>query len=119
MTIKPYEVGHYIDSNCNTRSNDGMSLYISKQNDVLLMNDDDLDPVYVFVGGKFAVLENVFGYKYFHSTEDEKLAGIRPATRSELKAAGLWDMVINKDDISCPEDELEEYLRLAEEDDEK
>jgi hypothetical protein len=39
----------------------------------------------------------------------------RPATSSELKAAGLWDMVINKDDYSSEEDELEEYLRIAEE----
>jgi hypothetical protein len=38
----------------------------------------------------------------------------RPATRSELKAAGLWDMVINKEDCSCLEDELEEYLGIAE-----
>ena len=40
----------------------------------------------------------------------------RPATRNELKAAGLWDMVINKDDYSCPEDELESYLDLADKD---
>lgn len=47
---------------------------------------------------------------------EEKL---HPATRKEIKAAGLWDYVINKEDYSSEEDkietELDEYLRIGEE----
>ncbi len=39
----------------------------------------------------------------------------RPATREEIKEAGLWDYVINKYEFSSEDDELEEYLRLGEE----
>ena len=44
---------------------------------------------------------------------------LHPATRKEIKAAGLWEYVINKDDYSSEHDkietELEEYLRIGEE----
>ena len=44
---------------------------------------------------------------------------LRPATRKEIKAAGLWDCVYNKDDYSSEEDKIEtnldEYLRIGKE----
>ncbi len=42
-----------------------------------------------------------------------------PATRREIKEAGLWDFVENKEDYSSEQekidDELDEYLRIGEE----
>ncbi len=47
------------------------------------------------------------------------LKKLHPATRKEIKAAGLWDCVFNKEDYSYKEDqiqsELDEYLRIGEE----
>lgn len=43
------------------------------------------------------------------------VVSIRPATRKEIQMAGFWDLVVNKDDFSSEDDELEEYLRLGEE----
>ncbi len=43
----------------------------------------------------------------------------RTATRKEIKEAGLWDYVSNKDNYSSEQekidDELDEYLRIGEE----
>ena len=55
-------------------------------------------------------------------TEEEWLeveGKLHIATRKEIKEAGLWDYVINKDDYSSEEDEietkLEEYLQIGDE----
>lgn len=111
--INPYEIGHY------NGSNDHMVFYINSNEKILLISDDDQDYVYVYVNDHFSKVCTVMDYKYFDRMPIEISEGIRPATRSELKAAGLWDMVINKDDFSCKEDELEEYLRIAEEKEQK
>ena len=39
----------------------------------------------------------------------------KPATKKELQEAGLWDLVINKEDFSSIDEELEEYLQIGEE----
>ena len=107
--IHPYEVGYY------KNSNDYMQFFIDKYNKIYLMNDEDEDFIYIFENNDFLKINDdiAFEIKYFYS---ESKFGLRPATRNELKAAGLWDMVINKDDYSCLEDELESYLDLADED---
>lgn len=52
-------------------------------------------------------------------TDSIILKSLHIATRKEIKAAGLWDYVINKEDYSSEEDkietELDEYLRIGEE----
>ena len=56
------------------------------------------------------------GYTWEKDFENLKM---HPATRKELKEAGLWDMVVNKNNYSSKDDqiesELEEYLRIGEE----
>ena len=50
-------------------------------------------------------------------TDSIILKSLHIATRKEIKAAGLWDYVINKEDYSSEEDkietELDEYLRMS------
>ncbi len=56
------------------------------------------------------------GYTWEDSFQDYDY---EPATRKEIKEAGLWDFVENKEDYSSEQekinDELEEYLRIGEE----
>lgn len=80
-----------------------IAFYITNFNHIALADSDLGDIHKIFLTDKSVSCHDV-----------EKI--IRPATRKELKAADLWDMVINKDDYSCPEDELESYLDLADED---
>jgi hypothetical protein len=98
--MQVYSIGKY--DNCLF----SVELYIDRTNQIFLIEHDELGDVYRYENGTFVKDETIFACE---------VKGIRPATRSELKAAKLWDMVINKDDFSCTEDELEEYLKLAEE----
>lgn len=111
--INQYEVGYY------GGSNSYMKIYIDEVGNFFLFSDDDQDSLYIFNGDMFIKVCTVIDYKYFNIIPNEMKGRVRPATRSELKAASLWDLVINKDDYSCPEDELEEYLKIAEETDKK
>lgn len=110
--IQPYEIGHF---EC---SNDCMQLYITEDKQIILMSADDQDDMYVYdAKNNFKKLCSTMDYKYFGAIPQCVMKGIRPATRKELKAIGLWDMVVNKEDFSSTEDELEYYLELAEKDD--
>ena len=93
----PYNIGRY------NNSFSYFEIFINQNNDIYLVEHDELGDVYKYKEGKFIKEEELFSCEI----------NMRPATRNELKAAGLWDMVINKDDYSCPEDELESYLDLA------
>lgn len=71
------------------------------------------------------IMHNIYGWMACYSVHnnvfvDENIVDtLHPATRKEIKAAGLWDYVINKDDYSSEQDkietELDEYLRIGEE----
>lgn len=104
--LQPYSIGLYKES---LRA---MEFFVDFNGQIVLIEDDILGQVYLYDGKDF-IVGNAADYQYFDASESEKMSSIRPATRKELKDAGLWDMVINKDNFSCVEDQLECYLEVA------
>lgn len=88
--------------------------------DDILIYSDNKGHIYLLIG------DDEFGWMACYSINDQDFVideniedDLHPATRKEIKAAGLWDYVINKEDYSSEEDkietELDEYLRIGEE----
>ena len=85
----------------------------------------DADPyAYADIDGCVYVITNDIYELMYRAFDGFPVDGVRidnlhPATRKEIKEAGLWDYVINKEDYSSEQDqletELEEYLKLGEE----
>lgn len=81
-------------------------------------NNGNLD-LFIIQNSMIALYDYEYdSYKIYGSNEFVIPNEARPATRKEIKEAGLWDYVINKEDYSSEQDKLEtkleEYLRLGE-----
>jgi len=88
--------------------------------DDILIYSDNKGHIYLLIGN------DEFGWMACYSINDQDFVidenieqKLHPATRKEIKAAGFWDYVINKEDYSSEEDkietELDEYLLIGEE----
>lgn len=88
--IKPYLV--------DVKGRGNLSVFISVSNEILVY-DDVYDEYLRYHDMQFVPVEKVH----------------RAACKKELQDAGLWDLVLNKEDFSNIEEELEEYFRIGEE----
>ena len=80
-------------------------LYANEAGDIYLLDTDE------------ECLFDLASSKYIRNKEIYRK--LHPATRKEIKVAGLWDYVENKEDYSSKRDQIEvemdEYLRIGEE----
>ena len=80
-------------------------LYANESGDIYFL-DDSGECLVEFASSKYIRNKEIF-------------RKLHPATRKEIKAAGLWDYVENKEDYSSKRDQIEvemdEYLRIGEE----
>ena len=66
--------------------------------------------------GRIVAYDDEYDYYIAYNTgEIIEYVEAHPSTRNELKQAGLWNIVINKEVFSSVEEELDEYLRIGEE----
>ena len=88
--IKPYLI--------DVRGRGNLGVFISISNEILVY-DDEYDEYLRYPDMQFVPVKKVH----------------HVASRKELKESGLWNLILNKEDFSNVEDELDEYLRVGEE----
>ena len=88
--IKPYLI--------DVKGRGNLSVFISISSEILVYDD---------------VYDEYLRYSDMQFVPAEKVD--RVAYKKELQKAGLWSLILNKEDFSNVNEELDEYLRIGEE----